>query len=144
MHFCKKTFLFKFCFIWDIKCYSYNHLILEYNNTKIRKQQCRVPTQNNIVGRRQCRLLYSDGATGIDILLKSSFRSSFIGIHSQSLIELGLAIGKGYSLFIKISCDRHFNYRPRPNRSDYSELESVKLSRRESPAFGQSLIAVKL
>jgi len=30
-----------------------------------RTQQSRVPTQNNIVGTRHCRLLYPDGATGI-------------------------------------------------------------------------------
>ena len=33
----------------------------------VRTRQCSVPTQNNIVGTRHCRLLYNSGATGIDI-----------------------------------------------------------------------------
>jgi hypothetical protein len=35
--------------------------------TKISPRQYRVPTQNNIVGTRHCRVLYYSGATGIDI-----------------------------------------------------------------------------
>jgi hypothetical protein len=35
--------------------------------TEISPRQCRVPTQNNIVGTRHCLGLYYSGATGIDI-----------------------------------------------------------------------------
>jgi len=54
-----------------------------------RTQQSRVPTQNNIVGTRHCRLLYPDGATGIDInylKLANSLSAAFQTFYSQCRI----------------------------------------------------------
>jgi len=56
---------------------------------KTRTQQSRVPTQNNIVGTRHCRLLYPDGATGIEInylKLANSLSAAFQTFYSQCRI----------------------------------------------------------
>ena len=37
----------------------------------MRTRHCRVPTQNNIVGTRHCRVLYHSGAAGIDMILQA-------------------------------------------------------------------------
>ena len=38
---------------------------------EMRRRQCRVPTQNNIVGTQHCRLLYHTDATGNDMTFVS-------------------------------------------------------------------------
>ncbi len=48
----------------------------EYNLVEMRRRQCHVPTQNNIVGTRHCRLLAChSGATGIDMTSVQRFKN---------------------------------------------------------------------